>query len=84
MINVVNTQQSESESHPERVLNIKQFINKFSWKGMSYPSKIDDWKLLRKIILQWLVTFSILKKNKYILVISGFQAKKKKDYSIIL
>ena len=52
MINGVNTQQSESESHPERVLNIKQFINKFSWKGMSYPSKIDDWKLLRKIILQ--------------------------------
>ena len=31
-------------SHPERVSNIKPFINKYRWKVINYPSKIDDWK----------------------------------------
>ena len=34
----------EIESHPERVSNIKPFINKYNWKGINYPSKIDDCK----------------------------------------
>ena len=34
----------EIESHPERFSNIKPFINKYSWKGINYPSKIGDWK----------------------------------------
>ena len=41
-------------------------------------------KRLRKIIMQWLVLFSILKKNKYVLVKFGFQTKEKKDYEITL
>ena len=32
----------EIESHPERVSNIKLFINKYSWKGRKYTTKIDD------------------------------------------
>ena len=28
--------------NPERVSNIKPFINKYNWKGINYPSKIDD------------------------------------------
>ena len=31
----------ETESHSERVSNIKPFINKYSWKGINYPSEID-------------------------------------------
>ena len=38
----------EIESHPERVSNIKPFINKYNWKGINYPSKIDDWKSFGK------------------------------------
>ena len=34
----------EVKWNPERVLNIKPFINKYKWKGINYPSKIDDWK----------------------------------------
>ena len=34
----------EIESHPERVSNIKPFINKYNWKGINYPLKIDYWK----------------------------------------
>ena len=36
------------ESHPERVSNIKPFINKYNWKGINYPSKIDDWRTFEK------------------------------------
>ena len=38
----------ETESHPERVSNIKPFINIYNWKGINYPSKIDDWKTVEK------------------------------------
>ena len=38
----------EIESHPEIVSNIKPFINKYNWKGINYPSKIDDWKTFEK------------------------------------
>ena len=38
----------ETESHPERVSNIKPFINKYNWRGINYPSKIDNWKSFEK------------------------------------
>ena len=38
----------EIESHPERVSNIKPFINKYKWKRINYPSKVDDWKMFEK------------------------------------
>ena len=38
----------EIESHPERVSNIKPFINKHNWKEINYSSKIDDWKTFEK------------------------------------
>ena len=34
--------------NPERVSNIKWFINKYNWKGVNYPLKIDDWKTFEK------------------------------------
>ena len=33
---------------PERVSNIKPFINKYNWKGINYPSKQSDWKTSEK------------------------------------
>ena len=33
--------------NPERVSNIKTFINKYNWEK-NYPSKIDDWKKIGK------------------------------------
>ena len=36
------------KSHPERVSNIKKFINKYNWKELNYPSKTDDWKTFEK------------------------------------
>ena len=38
----------EIKWNPERVSNIKPYINKYNWKGINYPSKIDDWKTFEK------------------------------------
>ena len=57
----------EIESHPERVSNIKPFINKYNWKGINHVSKIDDWKTFEKRLL---LIFCILKKKKYAQLIS--------------
>ena len=38
----------EIELHPERVSNIKPFINKYNCNGIKCPQKIDDWKTLKK------------------------------------
>ena len=32
----------EIKWNPERVSNIKTFINKYNWKGIKYLPKIDD------------------------------------------
>ena len=34
--------------NPERISNIKPFINKYNWEKINYPSKIDDWKKFEK------------------------------------
>ena len=50
--------------NPERFSNIKPFINKYNWKKINYPSKIDDWKRFEKI-QQLLLIFCMLKNKKY-------------------
>ena len=74
----------EIESHPERVSNIKPFINKYKWKGINYPSKIDDWKTLRKIIQQLLLIFCILKKKKSPVFISKINSNSQKQIIILM
>ena len=32
------------ENHPERISNIKPFINQYNWEGTDFPSGIKDWK----------------------------------------
>ena len=38
--------------NPERVSDIKPFINKYNWEKINYPSKTDDWKRLKQVIQQ--------------------------------
>ena len=33
-----------TENHPERISNIKHFINQYNWKGTDFPAGIKDWK----------------------------------------
>ena len=32
------------ENYPERISNIKPFIDKYNWKGIDFPAGIKDWK----------------------------------------
>ena len=32
------------ENHPERISNIKPFINQYNWEGINFPAGIKDWK----------------------------------------
>ena len=36
------------ENHPERISNIKPFIDKYNWKGIDFPAGIKDWKKFEK------------------------------------
>ena len=32
------------QNHPERISNIKPFIDQYIWEGIDFPSGIKDWK----------------------------------------
>ena len=72
----------EIKLNPEGVSNIKPSINKYNYRGKNYPSKIDDWKTFEKNNRQLLLVFCILKKNKYVQLISQklIQTVKNKTY----
>ena len=53
MINVFNKQQllhkiMKKSNQIQAVSKIKPFRNKYNWKGINYPSKIDNWKMFEK------------------------------------
>ena len=52
------------ESHPERVSNIKPFINSYNLEGINYLSTIEEWKICEKNNLTIVSMFCILKKNR--------------------
>ena len=36
------------ENHPERISNIKPFIDKYNWKGIDFPAGAKDWEKFEK------------------------------------
>ena len=58
------------ESHPERVSNIKPFINTYNRKEINYPSIIDDWKTFERSNLTIALNICILKKKEFTLITS--------------
>ena len=32
------------ENHPERISNIKPFVDQYNWEGIDFPAGIKDWK----------------------------------------
>ena len=36
---------SEIKSHPERVLNLRKFVNNYDWSGLKFPVVIKDIKV---------------------------------------
>ena len=39
---------SRSKIYPQRITKNELFINKYSWKGINFPSEKDDWKKCEK------------------------------------
>ena len=39
------------ENHPERLNNIKPFINQYEWTDINFPSHVGDWKKFKSIAL---------------------------------
>ena len=53
----------------QRITKIKPFINKYNWKGISFPSEKDTWKKFEKNNLTIALNVLYAKKKKYILFI---------------
>ena len=32
------------KNHPERISNLRSFIDQYNWKGINFPSQKEDWK----------------------------------------
>ena len=45
------------KNHPERIRNIKPFIDQYDWSGINFPSHKTDWNLFEKTINQLLLMF---------------------------
>ena len=69
---------------PQRITEIKSFINKYDWEGMSYPSGKDDWKNFEKNSLT--IAFNILyaeKEKLYPVYLSKHNSNRKKQVIIL-
>ena len=49
MIMPVALNHQNIENHPERISNIKPFIDQYHWEGIDFPSGIKDWKKFERI-----------------------------------
>ena len=47
----------------------KPFINNSNWKGINYPSNIEDWKRFKMNNLTFALNVFTLKRKKYALLI---------------
>ena len=54
--------------NPERLRKIKPFINKYTWKGINFPSEKSDWKKIEKNNRTIALNVLYAKKKKYILL----------------
>ena len=36
------------KNHPERIFNLKNFIDQYKWKGIEFPSHAKDWKMFEQ------------------------------------
>ena len=54
------------DRHPERISNLKPFINNYKWKDKEFPSHSKDWKKFEQsnvtIALKYYIYLTILNK----------------------
>ena len=75
----------EIESDPERVSNIKPFINKYNWEKTDYPSKIDGWKKFEKNNLTIVLNILYTKEKKILpAYISNQNSTREKTITLLM
>ena len=45
---IVTLNHQKNENNPERISNIKPFVNNYDWKGIDFPAGVKDWKKFEK------------------------------------
>ena len=75
----------EIESHPVRVSNIKPFTNKYNWKGINDPSKIDHWKTSGKNNLTVVLNILYIKEKEiYPAYVSKYNLPREKQMILLM
>ena len=54
--------------NPERITNIKTFINEYKWKGINFSSQENDWKKFEENNVTIALNVLYAKKEIYILL----------------
>ena len=49
-------------NHPEEIYNIKNFINRYNWKEINFPSYIEDRNIFEKLLLMSYLFLTVLNK----------------------
>ena len=47
-------------NNPERISNIKPFIDNYNWKGIDFPAGVKDWEKFEKKIIKKLLLISYI------------------------
>ena len=55
----------EIKKDPQRITNIKPFINKCNWEGINFTSEKDDWKKLENNNVTIALNVLYAKKDTY-------------------
>ena len=75
----------EIKRDPQRILEIKPFINKCNWKGINYPSKIDDWKTFEKNNLTIALNIFFVKEKEILpAYISKYNSTREKQIILLM
>ena len=64
------------ELHPERVSEIKPFINNYNLEEINYSSNIQDWKKLKKKFISFCQCFAYQTKETFPTCISKINCEK--------
>ena len=75
----------EITKHPERIIKIKHFIDKYNWERINYPSEKDDWNKFDKNYLTIaLNVFYAKKEKKYPAYVSKHNSNHEKQVIILM
>ena len=55
--------------HPQKISELKPYINQYNWKGIKFPSDKEDWKKLKQnnMGIAWNIFFAPHNKKKYVM-----------------